>query len=84
MRMNIEKENHWVIYSRGKSTFKGALLKLMVIRSLLIGKGQNLCDLSVNRAVTFQVGDAIECGYYGVIKESHPFQINTLFVKLVE
>ena len=43
-----------------------------------------LVDLSVNSAVTFQVGDEVEVGYDGEIKESDPAQINTLSVELVE
>ena len=41
-------------------------------------------DLSVNRAVTFQVGDEIEVVFDGVMRESNPAQINTLSVELVE
>lgn len=46
--------------------------------------GRIFVDLSVNRAVTFQVGDEIEVGYDGVMRESSPAQIKTLSVELVE
>ena len=41
-------------------------------------------DLSVNPSVTFQVGDEIEVGFSGGIRESYPAQINTISVELVE
>lgn len=34
--------------------------------------GKISVDLSVNRAVTFQVGDKIEVGYDGIMRESYP------------
>ena len=40
--------------------------------------------LSVNRFVTFQVGDKVLVGYNGVMQESSPAQIRTLSVDLVK
>ena len=41
-------------------------------------------DLSVAGHITFEVGDKVRVGYDGIINESHPLGINTLFVELIE
>ena len=71
-------------------TFRGIIAKMITDDRAIVhweeGGRTNriLVDLSVNSAVTFQVGDEVEVGYDGVIKESDPAQINTLSVELVE
>ena len=41
-------------------------------------------NLSVNEDVTFKVGDRVEVGFDGEIKESYPAQIKTKSVELIE
>lgn len=41
-------------------------------------------NLSVNITETFQVGDQIKVKFDGPVLESHPAQINTLLVELIE
>ena len=69
-----------------KATFKGTISVINGDRATVLDseRGKIWVDLSVNRAVTFQVGDEIEVGYDGEIKESYPAQINTLSVELVK
>ena len=70
-------------------TFRGTIAEMITDdRAIVWEEGRDthriLVDLSVNSAVTFQVGDEIEVGFDGVIKESEPAQITTLSVELVE
>ena len=46
--------------------------------------GRIRVDLSVNRSVTFQIGDEVIVGFDGVMQESDPAQIRTLSIELVE
>ncbi len=41
-------------------------------------------SLSVNKDVEFNVGDRVEVGYDGLIQESYPLGINTIYVELLE
>ena len=71
-------------------TFRGTIAKMITDDRAIVhweegGRTHRvLVDLSVNSAVIFQVGDEVEVGYDGEIKESDPAQINTLSVELVE
>lgn len=47
-------------------------------------EGDVYVDLSVNKDESFQVGDKIKVEFDGIIRESHPAQINTISVELVE
>lgn len=70
-------------------TFRGRIAEMITDdRAIVWEEGRDtdriLIDLSVNNAVTFQVGDEVEVGFDGVIKESDPAKITTLSVELVE
>ena len=67
-------------------TFRGTIEEINGNRAIVYweGAGETFVDLSVNSAVTFQVGDKVEVGYDGIVMESHPAKINTLSVELVE
>ena len=72
--------------SEVRTTFSGTIVEILTNNTAIVSSeyGRVLVDLSVNSAVTFQVGDEIEVGYDGVILESDPAQIKTLSVELVE
>ena len=74
--------------SEVKASFRGTILEInnhtAIVSSEYSEYSRIRVDLSVNSAVTFQVGDEIEVGYDGRIMESNPAQINTLSVELVE
>lgn len=48
------------------------------------GEGDVFVNLSVNSDETYHVGDRVKVGYDGIIMESSPAQINTLFVELID
>lgn len=41
-------------------------------------------DLSIAQETTFRVGDEIEVGYEGDVRESGPLGINTTYVRLIK
>ena len=70
-------------------TFRGTIVEINGDRAIVYSEedgrsSRTFVDLSVNSTVTFQVGDEVEVGYDGIIKESDPAQIKTLSVELVE
>jgi len=69
------------------SSFIGTIKEINGNSALvLFGNPEGLVfvDLSVNSDETFQVGDKVKVKYDGIILESHPAQINTLSVELVD
>lgn len=46
--------------------------------------GRVLVDLSVNEEQQFRAGDRVEVRFDGVVQESDPMQIKTVFVELVK
>ncbi|MBD3107730.1 DUF3221 domain-containing protein [Bacillus sp. AGMB 02131] len=71
-------------------TFRGTIAEMISDDRAIVHweqKGRTtpiFVNLSVNSEATFQVGDTVEVGFDGEIKESHPAQIKTLSVELVE
>lgn len=84
---NVEHTND----SEVNATFIGIIEEINDYNALVkveegaISVGSNVfVNLSVNNTGTFQIGDKINVGFDGTIRESEPLQINTIFVKLVE
>ena len=50
----------------------------------IIGNGTTdiVVDLSVNKKETFEIGQSVQVGYDGTIMETHPTQINTIYVEI--
>lgn len=74
-----------------KATFIGIIEEinnqsaLVIVEEGEISVGSNVfVNLSVNNTETFQIGDKINVGFDGTIRESDPLQINTIFVEFVE
>ena len=76
----------YVLEERNTVTFQATIEEIHGNRAIVIDQtgGRIWVDLSVNRFVTFQVGDEVVVGHDGAMQESDPAQIGTLSVELVE
>lgn len=52
--------------------------------AILTSGDEVVVNLSVAEDIDFQIGDRIEVGYDGLIRESYPLGINTLSIKKIE
>lgn len=85
---NSSEQDH-----QAEATFTGSIVNIegetaivAIEEGDIIKSGQEVVvDLSVaGDDVTFKVLDKIKVGYDGPVMESHPLQINTVFVELVK
>ena len=72
-----------------KSYFTGTIKDIngnqaIVYAKLGGGKGDVVVNLSVNNDETFQINDKVKVGFDGIVMESHPAQINTISVELID
>ena len=76
----------YVIEERYTVTFRATIDEIHGSQAIVKDKtgGRIRVDLSVNRFVTFQIGDEVIVGYDGAMQESDPAQIRTLSIELVE
>lgn len=76
----------YVIEERNTVTFRATIDRIHGEQAIVKDKtgGRIRVDLSVNRSVTFQIGDEVIVGFDGVMQESDPAQIRTLSIELVE
>ena len=76
---------------KSEKTFSGIINEINGQRAIvqvsegdILQGGKVLVDLSVNEELQFRVGDSVEVQFEGVVQESDPMQIKTVFVELVK
>ena len=76
----------YAVEEKNKVIFRATIEEIHGNQAIVIDEKGGLIkvDLSVNRFVTFEVGDKVLVGYDGAMNESSPAQIRTLSVELVK